>query len=300
MRSFKSSSSVALVLRPRIAKWSGFTEGRGEGLAGVTLFSELAHRLGAISGALWLEALDLFEKAACGLTRDERNEDDPATHGFQNSPFVDIDRFQRVVAPFDPDIGAHAFEKITRPLLGEYRDSVHGGKRREEAGAVRLGIDWARRPLQGGDTRVAIDSDQQQISLRSGRLEVGNVADVEQIETAVGHNNAAASLSLGLAPGGDFGEGKNPLARGHPLSVEEGGRSRQTRNRPRETLIRPIRPEGRMDRWDPRRLGGIGTERCPRSPVRGWQKCCPVFPCGRESFSLRAGHSTRARAQGHT
>src|SRR5262249_21640810 len=83
--------------------------------------------------------------------------------------------------------------------LGEEHDPVHARERREDFGALARGNDRAARSLVAAHARVGVDGDDQAIAVAARLLEAPHVADVQQVEAAVGEDDAFAA-ALRRAP----------------------------------------------------------------------------------------------------
>ena len=82
-------------------------------------------------------------------------------------------------------------EQRAHGRLGEDDDVVHAAQRRHELGAVGRRQDGPARALQRPHRRVVVDGDDQPVGLRRGALEIADVADVQQVEAAVGERDRA-------------------------------------------------------------------------------------------------------------
>ena len=75
-------------------------------------------------------------------------------------------------------------------------------ERREHFGAIRLIDDGAGIAFEGADAGVAVDADYEDVTQSLRIAEAANVADVQEVEAAVGPNDRFASLEPGGAKGG--------------------------------------------------------------------------------------------------
>ncbi len=102
------------------------------------------------------------------------------------------DRVGIVVAAFDDDIGADGDDEFKRRGLVEDDDSIDGGKSGQDAGALGLADDRTIRAFEAADGCVAVDGDDEPVAEATSLLEQCDVADVQQIEAAVGKDDALA------------------------------------------------------------------------------------------------------------
>ena len=97
------------------------------------------------------------------------------------------------------DVGLELRQKLGRGVLVEDNDRVHAGESRDDLRAFRLGQDRPALPLAALDGAVGVDSDDEPVPLSPGRLEIPDVADVEQVESAVGEDDPPSRGSLRAA-----------------------------------------------------------------------------------------------------
>src|SRR3954470_7198656 len=97
-----------------------------------------------------------------------------------------------VVAAFDPDIGPQPGQHRLRRGLLEHHYRVHAVKRGQQAGPVGLPVDRTVGSLQLGDTGIGVQADDQAVTELPGRLEGGQVSNVEDVEAAAGGDHRAA------------------------------------------------------------------------------------------------------------
>ena len=71
-------------------------------------------------------------------------------------------------------------------------------------GAVFFAIDRPARPLQRAHARVAIHGHQQSVAQRPRRLQIAHVADMQEVEAAIGKNETLARGGKGVAHGGEL------------------------------------------------------------------------------------------------
>ena len=108
------------------------------------------------------------------------------------------DGVECVVGTFDENVGAQPPNQLERRVLLEQDDTIDGGERCDQAGALRLGDDRPIRslpqPARGG---IGIHTHDQGVAFPARRLEQRDVPGVQQIEDAVREDDRA----LGPSPG---------------------------------------------------------------------------------------------------
>ncbi len=174
----------------------------------------------------------------------------PVTHTrppYDSTKSAPTDFVARVGAAFDQHVGADGFEQSVRRIVFEHDDLAHAGQRRQHGRAVALADDRPAGTLEPSHAGVAVDADEQRVAQRRGFGQVLHVADVEQIEAAVGEHHAFAAppalrgRQAGLPGVGDFAPhaslggqqfGGDLVAKDHchtgPLDFQAGCRVGQT------------------------------------------------------------------------
>ena len=104
-------------------------------------------------------------------------------------------RVRLPVAALDEDVRPQPADERQRRVVVEHGDVVDGLQRREQGHAVVLVHDRPGRAFQAPDRGVAIDRDDQHVAARLGLRQRVDVADVQQVEAAVGEDDG-----LSLAP----------------------------------------------------------------------------------------------------
>jgi hypothetical protein len=156
------------------------------------------------------EAGDFFQQGSGGFAGNEGHEDDFATGGFHGAALVLVQRVQGVIAAFDVNIRLRGGEKFRGGGVGEDADAVHALQRGEDGGAIGFGIHRPAGALQAAHGGIAIHADEQGIAALTRVFEVGDVAQMEDVKTAVGDDEFfAAGADLPppcrqLVPGDDF------------------------------------------------------------------------------------------------
>ena len=75
--------------------------------------------------------------------------------------------------------------------LAEDGDVIDAANRGNELGAYRRGQDWTAGPLRTCG-EIVVDGDDKTIGLRGGGPQISNMADVQEVEAAVGKRNRAS------------------------------------------------------------------------------------------------------------
>ncbi len=85
-------------------------------------------------------------------------------------------------------------------------DAAQGG---DELGPILFGEERPVGPLQGRDRPIVVDGDDEAIGFARGRLEVADVAGVQQIEAAVREGDGAAGGAIRLNGRQQLGAGQH-------------------------------------------------------------------------------------------
>ena len=141
---------------------------------------------------------------------DERHADDPAAPGLD--PVGADDAVAGVVGAFDQDVGRERLDQLERRVLVEQHDAVHRGEAGEHPGRAACSSATGRpAPLPRRRTDASVlTPDDQGVALAPGGLEQLDVAGVQQVEHAVGEDDAARWRG---APGDGAGRGREPWPR---------------------------------------------------------------------------------------
>lgn len=148
---------------------------------------------------------ELLEERGGGFPGDERDENDFSAGGLDRAAFLLVERFEGVITAFDIDVGLGGSKEPGGADIGEDGDGIDRFQGGEDGGAVVLGIDGAALAFQAADGGIAVDADEEKVTEIAGGLEVGDVAEVEEIEAAVGDDEIFGAAELG-APAGKIGE----------------------------------------------------------------------------------------------
>ena len=99
-------------------------------------------------------------------------------------------RFMGVIAAFNVNVRAQGAEEAIGGGIVEEDGGVHASEGGNEASAFGGGQEWAALTFQSPRRVVAVDSDEQRIAEGAGFLKIIEMADVQEIEHAVGENEA--------------------------------------------------------------------------------------------------------------
>jgi uncharacterized protein len=146
-----------------------------------------------------------------------------ASDGVDRCQFIGGQVLDLEIPAFDIHIRLGLAEKVGGAFLAEDDDGVHGFQGAEDFGAVRFVVDGAAGTLEFAHGAVAVQSDQEDIALIAGGLEVGHMAGVEDVEATVGDDDGAAGAAHGLAPGRERVARQDLLTTVHGVIVCRGG-----------------------------------------------------------------------------
>src|SRR5215213_10050579 len=97
-----------------------------------------------------------------------------------------------VVGAFRVDVGAEGEQEFGDGRLVEDRDVVHGAQGGDDLGALSFGDEGAPLAFEAPHLLVRVDADDEQVAQTLRRLKVADVPDVQQVEAAVGEDDARA------------------------------------------------------------------------------------------------------------
>jgi hypothetical protein len=127
---------------------------------------------------------DLADSVAGRLAINEGGEVDAAAGGADR--VAAHHPFEVVVGALDQHVGQQALDQGQRRLLVEGEDAVHVADGRDHLGALLEAVDRPVRPLQGTHAGVGVEGDDEPVALRPGGRQQGDMAGVDEVETAVG------------------------------------------------------------------------------------------------------------------
>lgn len=159
-----------------------------------------------------------FDELGGGASGEESDQMDLGLAGFEGGAFGRVERVDRVVAAFDVGIGAELSDDFYGAGVGENGDGIHAAKGCQDTGAVVFAIDWAFRAFELADGGIAVEGYNKEVAVGAGFLEVLDMARVEEVEAAIGEDDAKPGEFLGIAPGGEFVQAENGSGKTHGRS----------------------------------------------------------------------------------
>src|SRR5579885_1629920 len=100
-----------------------------------------------------------------------------------------------VVRPLGVNVGAEREQEFAHRRLVEDRHVVNGAEGRDRLGPLAFGDERAAFALEPTHLLVAVDRDDQKVAERASAFEVADVADVQEVEAAVGEDDARPALA---------------------------------------------------------------------------------------------------------
>ena len=143
-----------------------------------------------------------MEQSGGGFARNMSEQHDFAAGPFNQTPFVLIDGVESIVTALDVNVRLNGGEEMHRIPLWENEDGIDVLKSRENQGAVSLMVDGTPGAFEFADRGIAIHPDEQSVALMTRRLQIGDVAGMEEIKAAVGDDQALASRAEVRPPTG--------------------------------------------------------------------------------------------------
>ncbi len=105
-----------------------------------------------------------------------------------------------VVGTFAMEIRFESSEQFADIRLIEDRDEIDAGERGDDLRPFLFRLDWPVRAFDAADRPIRVQSDDEQIAVPLGILQVANVPRVQQIEAPVGESDCAAISLSGYNP----------------------------------------------------------------------------------------------------
>lgn len=121
----------------------------------------------------------------------DRGDDLNAAAGGEDVLVAD-DSFDRVVTTFDEDVGLNLADELEGRVLGEEYHRVDGGESGHDAGALALADDGARGAFEALDRGVGVEAEDELRAKPAAVLKQGDVADMQEVEAAVGEDDGLA------------------------------------------------------------------------------------------------------------
>lgn len=148
-----------------------------------------------------LPLLDALDEVGCGAAGDEGHDVNSAAVLVDCLTFLVRYLVHREVAALDVDIGLGEVEELGGTDFVEDTDHADALECGQDACTVILMVDGAGGSFELVDGGVAIEADEEQVTLFVGGFQVGDVAGVEDIEATVGGDDHLPGAAGLLAPG---------------------------------------------------------------------------------------------------
>lgn len=126
----------------------------------------------------------------------------------EGGAFFGVEGVGGVVAAFGVDVGLGGAEEVGGASFGEDADGADAGEGSKDFGAVGFGIDGAGGAFEAADGGIVIEADEEEVAEGAGGLEVADVAGVEEVEAAVGGDEAGVGREL-ITPEGELVESED-------------------------------------------------------------------------------------------
>jgi hypothetical protein len=162
-----------------------------------------------------LQGLEGLKQSGRGASGEEADKLDVGVTGFEGGAFVGVEGFESIIPAFDINVGLGLPNDLNGPHGGENGHSVDATESGEDVGAVGFAINRAIRAFELADGIIAIDGDEEDVTTGAGGLEVLDMAGVEEVEAAIGQDEAAPGLALGFPPGWEGGGFEDGSGEGH-------------------------------------------------------------------------------------
>jgi len=145
---------------------------------------------------------DLGDESGRRESPDERKNANLGTHARKHGALTRKQGFGTIITAFDIDIRAHGCQESMGTDLREDDDGVDAGERGDDGGTLSLRDQWTSRTFEFSDRTVAVQSDDEEITKPAGALQIAYMAEVKQVETAVGGDHALAAAAGQRGPAG--------------------------------------------------------------------------------------------------
>ena len=127
---------------------------------------------------------------------EQGGEGDAAAVGFDQIPADDL--LFGVISAFDEDVGADGVKEGDGGVVVEEDEIVDAFELFEDGDAVVLVDDGAFGAFEALDAGVGVDGDDEDVALAFSEAEVLDVAEVDEVEAAVGEDDFSAEGSVAL------------------------------------------------------------------------------------------------------
>jgi len=161
---------------------------------------------------------DLSKNFRSGMAWNNRDGNDATAGGFYF--FTTDDLVPGPVTALDQHVGEQARDDFTRCRRIENQNSVHAFERGENFGSLAFGKDRTPGAFELADAGVAVEAHDERIAESAGLLEAPDVARMQQIEAAVGEDDAAAVAFLTAKPQNRFLDSQNIRAQRNSMKAD--------------------------------------------------------------------------------
>ena len=96
----------------------------------------------------------------------------------------------------DENVGLEGVKELARGVLIEDQDVIDTSQRSEHSGAVVFGDDWSSGTFEFSHAGIAVDGHDQDVAKLPGLFEQSEVANMEQVEAAVGEDDSASLFAV--------------------------------------------------------------------------------------------------------
>src|SRR5277367_4255637 len=139
---------------------------------------------------------EFFHEVGCRKALDGGDDLDSST--CSDDVFVADDGLDGVVAAFNQNIGLQGADEFKRRVFLEEDNSIDGGKSGHDTSTFALGHDRTRWAFEATDRSVGVQPQYKLRAKTAAFLEQRDVADVQEVEAAVGEDDGfARSAPLG-------------------------------------------------------------------------------------------------------
>jgi hypothetical protein len=145
---------------------------------------------------------NFLENSSRRITRNDGNGDDATARGFHF--FAAHDLVTRPIAALYENVREQSRDDLARREIVENHHGIHGLQRRENFRALALRDYRTAFALQLPHAGVAIEPDDERVAQFARLLQAANVAGMQQVEAAVGENDAATVAILAAEPQNRF------------------------------------------------------------------------------------------------
>ena len=142
---------------------------------------------------------NLFEHRCRGFARHKWDEDDLAARRLNSAALILVESLEGVVATLNVDVGLGGSEKMGGADVRENGHSTDRFKGSKHRGAVVFCIYRTPFAFEAAHSGVAVDADQKEVAKVSGVFEIGDMAEMKDVEAAIGDDEFLATTEL-LSP----------------------------------------------------------------------------------------------------